>query len=70
MNNTAQKMKNAADTIAESAVTKAREGLYTVGEAAMKAGKPKRSRLKVTLLTILGAALIGSVVMFLRSQNS
>jgi hypothetical protein len=70
MNNTARKMKDAADTIAESAVSKAREGLYTVGEAAMKAGKPKRSRLKMAVITILGAALVGAVVMFVRNQNS
>jgi len=70
MNNTARKMKDAADTIAESAVSKAREGLYTVGEAAMKAGKPKRSRIKMTVFAILGAALVGAVVMFVRNQNS
>lgn len=70
MNNTARKMKDAADTIAESAVSKAREGLYTVGEAAMRAGKPKRSRLKMTVFAILGAALVGAVVMFVRNQNS
>jgi hypothetical protein len=62
-------MKDAADTIAESAVSKAREGLYTVGEAAMKVGKPKRSRLKMAVFTILGAALVGAVVMFVRNQN-
>jgi hypothetical protein len=70
MNNTAKRLKDTADTIAESAVSKAREGLYTVGEAALKAGKPKRSRLKMTLFTIMGAALVGAVVMFVRSQNS
>jgi hypothetical protein len=69
MNNTARKMKDAADTIAETAVSKAREGLYTVGEAAMKAGKPKRSRLKMTVFTIIGAALVGAVVIFVRNQN-
>jgi hypothetical protein len=63
-------MKDAADTIAESAGSKAREGLYTVGEAAMKAGKPKRSRIKMTVFAILGAALVGAVVMFVRNQNS
>jgi hypothetical protein len=69
MNNTARKMKDAADTLAESAVSKAKEGLYTVGEAAMKVGKPKRSRLKMAVFTILGAALVGAVVMFVRNQN-
>jgi hypothetical protein len=69
MNNTAQKMKDAVDTIAESAVSKAKEGLYTAGEAAMKVGKPKRSRLKIAVFTILGAALVGAVVMFVRNQK-
>jgi hypothetical protein len=70
MNNTAKRLKDTADTIAESAVSKAREGLYTVGEAAMKAGKPKRNRLKIAVFAILGAALVGAVVMFVRNQNS
>jgi hypothetical protein len=36
----------------------------------MKAGKPKRSRIKMTVFAILGAALVGAVVMFVRNQNS
>lgn len=70
MNNTAKKMKDAADNLAESAVSKAKEGLHAAGEAAMKAGKPKRSPLKIILFTVIGAALIGAVVLFVRNRNS
>lgn len=76
MNNTAKKIKNAADTVAEGAVSKAKDGLHAAGEglhaagdAAMKAGQPKRSPMKVTLLTILGAAVIGAIVYFWRTKN-
>lgn len=70
MNNTARKMKDAADTITESAVSKAREGMHAAGEAAVKAGKPKRSPMKVTLFTLLGAAVIGAIVLIWRNQSN
>lgn len=70
MNNTAEKIKDAADSFAETATSKAREGLHAAGKAAVKAGKPKRSPMKVTIFTILGAAVIGAIVLMWRNQNS
>lgn len=70
MTNTAEKIKDAADSFAESASSKAKEGLHAAGKAAVKAGKPKRSQMKVTLFTILGAAVIGAIVLIWRNQNS
>lgn len=70
MNNTAEKIKDAADSFAETATSKAKEGLHAAGKAAVKAGKPKRSPMKVTLFTILGAAIIGAIVLMWRNQNS
>lgn len=70
MHNTADKIKDAADSFAETAASKAKEGLTVAGNAAVKAGKPKRSPMKVTLFTVLGAAIIGAVVVFWSNQNS
>lgn len=70
MNNTAEKIKDAADNFAETATSKAKEGLHAAGKAAVKAGKPKRSPMKVTLFTILGAAIIGAIVLMWRNQNN
>jgi hypothetical protein len=70
MNSTAEKIKDAADSFAETATSKAKEGLHAAGKAAVNAGKPKRSPMKVTLFTILGAAILGAIVMIWRNQNS
>ncbi len=70
MSNTAEKFKDAADNFADTAASKAREGLHAAGKAATKAGKPKRSPMKVTLFTLLGAALIGAIVLIWRNQNN
>lgn len=70
MNSTAEKIKDAAEDFAETATSKAKEGLHAAGKAAVNAGKPKRSPMKVTLLTILGAAILGAIVMIWRNQNS
>ncbi len=70
MNNTAEKIKDAADNFADVATEKAREGLHAAGKAAVRAGKPKRSPMKVTLFTLLGAALIGAVVLIWRNQSN
>lgn len=70
MNNTAEKIKDVADSFAETAASKAKEGLHAAGKAAVKASKPKRSPMKVTLFTILGAAVIGAIVLIWRNQNS
>ena len=70
MNSTAEKIKDAADSFAETATSKAKEGLHAAGKAAVNAGKPKRSPMKVTLFTILGAAILGAIVLIWRNQNS
>ena len=70
MTNTAEKIKDAAEDFAETAASKAKEGLHAAGKAAVKAGKPKRSPMKVTLFTILGAAILGAIVMIWRSQSN
>ena len=70
MNNTAEKIKDVADNFAETASSKAKEGLHAAGKAAVKAGKPDRSPMKVTLFTLLGAAVIGVIVLIWRNQNS
>jgi hypothetical protein len=70
MNNTAEKIKDAADTFADTATAKAKEGLHAAGKAAVKAGKPKRSPMKVTLFTLLGAAVIGAIVLIWRNQSN
>lgn len=70
MNNTAEKIKDAAEDFAEAATSKAKEGLHAAGKAAVKAGKPKRSPMKVTLFTILGAAVIGAIVFMWRNQSN
>jgi hypothetical protein len=70
MNNTAEKIKDAADNLAETATAKAKEGLHAAGKAAVKAGKPKRSPMKVTFFTILGAAIIGAIVLVWRNQSN
>jgi hypothetical protein len=70
MNSTAEKIRDAADSFAETATSKAKEGLHAAGKAAVNAGKPKRSPMKVTLFTILGAAILGAIVMIWRNQNS
>jgi hypothetical protein len=70
MNSTAEKIKDAAEDFAETATSKAKEGLHAAGKAAVNAGKPKRSPMKVTLFTILGAAILGAIVMIWRNQNS
>lgn len=70
MNNTAEKIKDAAEDFAETASSKAREGLHAAGKAAVKASKPKRSAMKVTLFTILGAAVIGAIVLIWRNQTN
>lgn len=70
MTNTAEKIKDAAEDFAETAASKAKEGLHAAGKAAVKAGKPKRSPMKVTLFTLLGAALIGAIVLIWRNQSN
>jgi hypothetical protein len=70
MNSTAEKIKDAAEDFAETATSKAKEGLHAAGKAAVNAGKPKRSPMKVTLFTILGAAILGAIVLIWRNQNS
>lgn len=69
MTNTAEKIKDAADSFAETATSKAKEGLHAAGKAAVKAGKPKRSPMKVTLFTLLGVAIIGAIVLIWRNQT-
>ena len=70
MKNTAEKIKDVADGLADTATAKAKEGLHAAGKAAKRAGKPKRSPMKVTLFTLLGAAVIGAIVLIWRKQSN
>ena len=70
MNKPAEKIRDAADSFAETATAKAKEGLHAAGKAAVKAGQPERSPMKVTLLTLLGAAVIGAIILIWRNQRN